>query len=128
MLPSIISSRIVSDSRRSKIRHARPLARSGGPASAASGLVVAMSAIWRARSLCGAGEVEASPDLGGQLGQRRRQQVGEGARSWRRIVEYVNDTAWPRRHHGDAVREEYCLADRMGDEHHGFAAVHPDAL
>ena len=127
--PRCISSRIANDSSRSRTRHAhatRPARRWPRPLAVS---VVAMSAIGSLDRLCGAGEVEASPDFGGQLGQRRRQQVGEAARSrLPRLSNMRHDAAWPRRHHRDAVREEHRLADRMGDEHHGLAAVHPDAL
>ena len=87
---------------------------------------------WRCPPCCvpmgGGGEIEAAADLGGERGERRRRELGEAARPRRRVVEHLDDAAGPRRHHGDPVGEKHRLADRMGDEHHGLAALHPDAL
>src|SRR5688572_9517166 len=58
--------------------------------------------------------------------------AAKGLRSdaWPRDVDFElpHDAARPRRHHDDAVAEEDRLVNRVGDQHHGLAARHPNAL
>ncbi len=73
-------------------------------------------------------QIKAGANLVGERCERGCRERGEGARTGRVVLEHVHDAARACRHHHDAVGEEHGLADRMGDEDDGLAALHEDAL
>ena len=69
--------------------------------------------------------------LGNLLRRLDEQRVAarrEPARARQSDLEHLLDAAGARRHHDHAVGEQHRLVDRVGDEQHGLAGLHPQVF